>query len=185
MPSEGYRRKNGSGLAGKVLSALMMSAQALAGAAHESWTKTVRYNRLDFAEVCCTADSQLSGEVLSRGGTAQRYSHWNGFDLTTQKGAEALKAGLDATRPRWVGSPHLAAPTRRCRTSTSGPKSREKSWHGRKVEHTASRRPFWRYSSGYNALTGVKKLFWNSRPPAAASEPMEPLANSNASSTEL
>ena len=102
LPSERYRRKNGSGLAGKVLSALMLSAQALAGAAHESWTKTVRYNRLDFAEVCCTADSQLSGEVLSRGGTAQRYSHWNGFDLTTQKGAEALKAGLDATRPRWV-----------------------------------------------------------------------------------
>ena len=62
------RRKNGSGLAGKVISALMMSAQALAGAAHESWTRTVRYNRLDFAEVCCTADSQLSGEVLSRGG---------------------------------------------------------------------------------------------------------------------
>ena len=85
LPSERYRRKNGSGLAGKVLSALMMSAQALAGAAHESWTKTVRYNRLDFAEVCCTADSQLSGEVLSRGGTAQRYSHWNGLDLTTQK----------------------------------------------------------------------------------------------------
>ena len=80
----------------------MMSAQALAGAAHDSWTKTVRYNRLDFAEVCCTADSLLSGEVLSRGGTAQRYSHWNGFDLTTQKGAEALKSDLDASRPRWV-----------------------------------------------------------------------------------
>ena len=80
----------------------MVSANALAGAAHQTWTQAVRYNRLDFAEVCCTADSQLAGEVISRGGSADRYSHWNGFDLTTRKGAEALKAGLDNTRPRWV-----------------------------------------------------------------------------------
>ena len=96
------RRKKGSGLAGKIISSLMISANALASAAHQTWTQTVRYNRLDFAEVCCTADSQLSGEVLSCGGSAHRYSHWNGFDLTTRKGAEALRDGLDATRPRWV-----------------------------------------------------------------------------------
>ena len=80
----------------------MMSANALAGAAHQTWTKTIRHNRLDFAEVCCTADSQLSGEVISRGGSADRYSNWNGFDLTTRKGADALRNGLDETRPRWV-----------------------------------------------------------------------------------
>ena len=96
------RRKKGSGLAGRIISALMMSANALAGAAHQTWTQTVRHNRLDFAEICCTADSQLSGEVISRGGTADRYSHWNGFYLTTRKGADALRDGLDATRPRWV-----------------------------------------------------------------------------------
>ena len=80
----------------------MVSANALAGAAHQTWTQAVRYNRLDFAEVCCTADSQLAGEVIARGGSADRYSHWNGFDLTTRKGADALKTGLSTTRPRWV-----------------------------------------------------------------------------------
>ena len=69
------RQKKGSGLAGKIISALMMSANVLAGAAHQTWTQTVRHNRLDFAEICCTADSQLAGEVLSKGGTADRYSH--------------------------------------------------------------------------------------------------------------
>ena len=88
-----YRRKKGSGLAGKVISALMMSANALAGAAHQTWTNAIRHNRVDFAEVCCTADSQLSGEAISRGGSADRYSNWNGFDLTTRKGADALRNG--------------------------------------------------------------------------------------------
>ena len=62
LRSEDYRRKNGSGLAGKIISALVMSANALAGAARESWTKTVRYNRLDFAEVCCTADRTVNSQ---------------------------------------------------------------------------------------------------------------------------
>ena len=94
--------KKGSGLAGKVISALMMSANAIVGAAHQTWTNAIRHNRVDFAEVCCTADSQLSGEVISRGGSADRYSNWNGFDLTTSKGTDSLLRALQETKPRWV-----------------------------------------------------------------------------------
>ena len=74
-------QKNGAGLAGKII---------------------FRLSRLDLAEICCTVDSQLTGEVLSKGGTADRYSLWNRFDLTTRKGADAIREGLDSTRPRWV-----------------------------------------------------------------------------------
>ena len=95
-------RKKGSGLAGRTLSALMMAAGTLANAAQVSWTNAVRYNRTDLAEICCTPDSQLAGEVISKGGTADRYSYWNGYDLTTRKGTDALRSSLDSTRPRWV-----------------------------------------------------------------------------------
>ena len=103
LPRKPYRRtKSGSGVAGKVISAVWLSASSLAGAAHHTWTSVVRYNRVDFAEVCCTADSQLSGEIITKGGAAGRYSHWNGFDLTTHKGATSLRARLEETQPRWV-----------------------------------------------------------------------------------
>ena len=76
------RKKNGSGLAGRVLSALMISAGPIAEAAQASWTNAVRHSRVGLAEICCTADSQLAGKVISKGGTADRYSYWNGYDLT-------------------------------------------------------------------------------------------------------
>ena len=69
---------------------------------HRTWTSAVRYNRVDFAEICCTADNQLAGEIITRGGTADRYSHWNGFDLTTHRGATSLRNRLEETQPRWV-----------------------------------------------------------------------------------
>ena len=97
------RKKNGSGLAGRILSTLMISAGAIADAAQISWTNAVRHSRVDLAEICCTADSQLAGEVISKGGTADRYSHWNGYDLTTRKGTDALRSKLESTRPRWIG----------------------------------------------------------------------------------
>ena len=92
-------RQNGSGLADRVLSALLISAGAIADAAQVSWTNAVRHSRVDLAEICCTADSQLAGEVISKGGTADRYSHWNGYDLTTRKGTDALRSKLESTRP--------------------------------------------------------------------------------------
>ena len=66
------RKKNGSGLAGRILSALMLSAGTIADAAQLSWTNAVRHGRVDLAEVCCTMDSQLAGEAIIKGGTAHR-----------------------------------------------------------------------------------------------------------------
>ena len=101
------RSKSGSGIAGRIISTLRMSANAIAGAANHTWTEAVRHNRVDFAEVCCTADSQLAGEVIAEGGAAERYSHWNGFDLTTRKGSEPIRDGLESTRTRcvWLSPP--------------------------------------------------------------------------------
>ena len=96
------RKKSGSGLAGRVLCTLMISAGAIADAAQVSWTNAVRYSRAGLAEACCTPDSQLAGEVISKGGTADRYSYWNGYDLTTRKGTDALRSKLESTRPRWI-----------------------------------------------------------------------------------
>ena len=45
------RKKNGSGLAGRILSALMLSAGAIADAAQQSSTNAVRHGRVDLAEV--------------------------------------------------------------------------------------------------------------------------------------
>ena len=102
QPGQHRRKKSGSSVAGKVISALLMSASSLAGAAHRTWTSAIRYNRVDFAEISCAADSQQAGEIITRGGTADRYSHWNGFDLTTHRGATSLRDRLEETQPRWV-----------------------------------------------------------------------------------
>ena len=51
-----------------VLSALMLSAGTIADAAQQSWTNAVRHGRVDLAEVCCTTDSQLAGEVIIKVG---------------------------------------------------------------------------------------------------------------------
>ena len=96
------RSKNGSGIARRIISALMLSAISLAGAANQTWTDAVRYNRPDFAEISCTADSQLAGEIVTKGGRAGRYLHWNGFELTTTKGANSSRTNLEAIQPRWI-----------------------------------------------------------------------------------
>ena len=43
--------KSGSGLAGKILSTLMISASAIADAAQQCWTNVVRHAQVDLAEV--------------------------------------------------------------------------------------------------------------------------------------
>ena len=62
----------------------------------------VRWGRADLAEICCSSDSLLSNEVERLGGRTLRYSHWNGFDLSTEKGYEACAVSLRAERPRWT-----------------------------------------------------------------------------------
>eukprot|EP00975_Prorocentrum_lima_P008329 1778967-Prorocentrum_lima.AAC.1 len=62
----------------------------------------LRLGRADLAEVCCAADSVLSSDVERMGGRTLRYSHWNGFDLSTKKGYEALAESLRFERPGWT-----------------------------------------------------------------------------------
>ena len=64
--------------------------------------KATRYGRANVAEVRCTSDSLLSGEVTSLGGRAVQYSHWHGFDLTTKAGTDKLKEDLLEKKPRVV-----------------------------------------------------------------------------------
>ena len=63
---------------------LILSAVSLDDAVIDLWMQATRHGRVDFAEVCCTSDSLLSGAITSIGGRAVQYSHWHGFDLTTK-----------------------------------------------------------------------------------------------------
>ena len=65
-----------------------------------SCMQATRDGGVDFAEVCCTSDSLLSGAVTSHGGRAVQYSHKHGFDLTTKTGTETLKGDLVEMKPR-------------------------------------------------------------------------------------
>ena len=69
--------------------------------------KATRYGRVDFADVCCTSDTLLTGAVTSLGGHAVQHSHWNGFDLTTKAGTDKLKEDLLEKKPRvvWMTPP--------------------------------------------------------------------------------
>eukprot|EP00975_Prorocentrum_lima_P071032 12935388-Prorocentrum_lima.AAC.1 len=70
-----------------------------AGEAH-AFGAALRWGCADLAEVCCAADSVLSSEVERMDGRTLPYSHWNGFDLSTKKGYEALAESLRLERPR-------------------------------------------------------------------------------------
>ena len=67
---------------------LILSAVSLDDEVIDPWMQATRYGRVDFAEVCCTSDSLLSGAVTSLGGRAVQDSHWNGFDLSAKAGTD-------------------------------------------------------------------------------------------------
>ena len=75
-------------IAKDLFKSLIFSDVSLDDAVVDPWMKATRYGRVDFAEVCCTSDSLLSGAVTSLGGHAVQYSHWNGFDLTKKARTE-------------------------------------------------------------------------------------------------
>ena len=76
--SEGSDR---SGVIEKELfKSLILSAVSLDDAVIDPWMQATRCGQVDFAEVCCTSDSLLSGAVTSVGGRVGQYSHWNGFE---------------------------------------------------------------------------------------------------------
>ena len=73
---------------------LILPAVSLDNAVIDPWTQATRCGLVDFAEVCCTSDSLLSGAVTLYGGRAVQYSHWHGFDLTRKVGTDKLKEDL-------------------------------------------------------------------------------------------
>ena len=66
----------------------------------DPWMQATRYGGVDFAEVCCTSDSLLSGAFTSIGGRAVQYSHW-------KAGPDNLKEDLLEKKPRvvWMTPP--------------------------------------------------------------------------------
>ena len=81
---------------------LQLSLLSLGTGEAKAFGAAVRWGRADLAEVCCSSDSVLGAEVERLGGRTLRYSHWNGFDLSTVKGYEACVASLRVERPRWI-----------------------------------------------------------------------------------
>ena len=57
-------------IANDLFKPLILPAVSLDDAVVDPWMKATRYGRVDFAEVCCTSDSLLSGAVTSIGGRA-------------------------------------------------------------------------------------------------------------------
>ena len=92
---------------------LILSAVSLDDAVIDPWMQATCCGRVDFAEVCCTFDSLLSGAVTSIDGRAVQYSHWNGCDLTTKAGTDKLKEDLLEKKPRvaWMTPPHTTQHT--------------------------------------------------------------------------
>ena len=97
-------------IAKELFKSLILSNVSLDDAVIDPWMQATRYGRVDFAEVCCTSDSLLSGALTSIGGRAVHDSHWNGFDLTTKAGTNKLKEDLLEKKPRvvWMAPPHSA-----------------------------------------------------------------------------
>ena len=92
VQSELSIRSDRSGVIAKeFFKSLILPSVSLDDAVIDLWMQATRHGGVDFAQVCCTSDSLLSGAVTSIGGRAVQYSHWNGFDLTTKAGTDKLK----------------------------------------------------------------------------------------------
>ncbi len=81
-------------LTSKVFGALCVAAVTLEAAITEPFRALASIGKLDLAEVCCTRESRLTQLVQEAGGKAERYSIWNGFDLSTEGGTNRLIAEL-------------------------------------------------------------------------------------------
>ena len=86
---------------------LILSAVSLDDAVIDPWMQATRCVGVDFAKVCCTSDSLLSGAVTAIGGCAVQCSHWNGFDLNTKVGTDKFREDLLDKKPRvvWMTPP--------------------------------------------------------------------------------
>ena len=86
-------------LPGRVFTMLCAAAVAFEMAILEPFQALANFGRLDLTEICCTRESKLTDMVNAGGGTAERFSKWNGFDLSTTGGTNRLIAELKRKRP--------------------------------------------------------------------------------------
>ena len=82
--------------------ALLAAACAVEAQPQMALTAALRAQRGDLAEVCCTSDSILTESVRQHGGIADRFSHWNGYDLSTKKGTDKVLADIRHKRYRYA-----------------------------------------------------------------------------------
>ena len=65
--------------------------------------------RIQLIEVCCSPQSGLSAAMIQKAGenSAFRMSAWNGYDLTTSKGAQKARNDRRRLRPKdmWISTP--------------------------------------------------------------------------------
>ena len=91
----------------QILKELTAAARTLDDRATDAWVAATSTGRLDLAELCCTGDSLLVDEMSRLRGTAERYSFWNGYDLSRRAGATKLLNDLLLAMPRrvWASPP--------------------------------------------------------------------------------
>ena len=73
-------------IAKELFKSLILSTVGLDDGVIDPWMNATRYGRVDFAGVCCTSDSLLSGAVTSIGGRAVQYIQsleWFGREQTS------------------------------------------------------------------------------------------------------
>ena len=89
-------------LAGRALAVLISATCFFENELHRDFYSLASQGRLDLAEICCTPDSPLSACVNSSGGSAERFSFWNGFDLASTTGTNRLIHELKKKKPKWL-----------------------------------------------------------------------------------
>ena len=91
-------------IAKELFKSIILTAVGLDDAVVDHWMQATRYGRTDFAGVCCTSDSLLSGAVTSIGGRAVQ-------DIQSlewiRAGTDKLKEDLLEKKPRvvWMTPP--------------------------------------------------------------------------------
>ena len=86
-------------LPGRVFTMLCAAAVAFETAIIEPFQALANFGRLDLAEIYCARESKLTDMVIADGGTAERFSMWNGLDCRAETEATALPMVCTWIRP--------------------------------------------------------------------------------------
>ncbi len=90
---------------GKVATLLCAAVVGFEAGLLEAPTALPTCNTLDLAVACCTKQSPLMDEAIRLGGSAERFSVWNGYDLPTTSCTNRLITALEIRKPRRLWFP--------------------------------------------------------------------------------